>query len=198
MHSMERRLSESVTPSSAKLQLGCGHNLRVGWVNHEMIALPGVDVVHDLRQCPWPFPDQSFEQVYADNVLEHLPDTVGAMEEIYRITKPGANIFLGVPYWNSFEAWGDPTHTRVFTEETFEFFDPTTWRGRERSYYTKARFKVDRIVYCINFAKPLSRSVAAYRFGMKAESKIFKTALRVLAAYLCNVIHGLDIHLTRL
>jgi hypothetical protein len=33
---------------------------------------------------------------------------------------------------------------------------------------------------------------------MKAESKIFKTALRVLAAYLCNVIHGLDIHLTRL
>ena len=77
-----------------------------------------------------------------DNVLEHLGDTTQTMEEIYRITNPGAKVFLAIPFWNSFEAWGDPTHERLFSEEIFEFYDPTTWRGEDRAYYSKAKFKI--------------------------------------------------------
>ncbi len=185
-------------PSRTKLHLGCGHIIKEGWLNHDIAELPGVDLVHDLRVFPWPLADGQFEEVYADNVLEHLRDTTRTMEELYRITKPGAKVFLGVPFWNSFEAWGDPTHERLFSEEIFEFFDPTTWRGEERLYYSKARFKIDKIVFCVNPFKPVFRSRSLYRFNRKIEHYAVKAVLRFFATYFCNIIHGLDIYLTRI
>jgi hypothetical protein len=128
--------------------------------------------------------------------LYSLP-SIKSVEKIYTATKPGAKIFIGVPFWNSFEAWGDPTHQRLFSEEIFEFFDPTTWRGKERSYYTNARFKIERIIYCINPFKPLSRSTKTYRFGRRVKNRYLKSILRFFATYSCNVIHGLDVYLTR-
>ena len=180
-----------------KLHLGCGHVIKDGWLNHDIAELPGVDVVHDLRTFPWPFEDGQFDEVFADNVLEHLRDTTRTMEEIYRITKPGAKIFLGVPYWNSFEAWGDPTHERLFSEEVFEFYDPTTWRGQDRAYYSKARFKIEKIAFVINPFKPLFDSQRLYRYSRRVENHFGKLIIRFFATYLCNVIHGLDVYLIR-
>jgi SAM-dependent methyltransferase len=181
-----------------KLHLGCGHIIKEGWLNHDIVELPGVDVVHDLRVFPWPFPDSQFDEIYADNVLEHLPDTMTTMEEIYRITKPGAKIFLGVPYWNSYEGWGDPTHERLFSEEKFEFFDPTTWRGEERAYYSKAKFKIEKIAFVVNPFKPLFADRRLYRFSRRIDHPAAKAVIRFFATYLCNIIHGLDVYLTRL
>ena len=39
------------------------------------------DVLCDLNQYPYPFKDSSFDQVYADNVIEHLTDVVRTVEE---------------------------------------------------------------------------------------------------------------------
>ena len=181
-----------------KLHLGCGHLIKEGWLNHDLVQLPGVDAVHDLREFPWPFADGQFDEVHADNVFEHLRDTTRTMEEVHRITQPGAKIFIGVPFWNSFEAWGDPTHERLFSEEIFEFYDPTTCRGKQRAYYSKARFQIEKIVFCINPFKPLFRGVSFFRFGRQIEHPALKAVLRGFAAYFCNVIHGLDVHLIRL
>ena len=181
-----------------KLHLGCGHIIKEGWLNHDLAQLPGVDVVHDLREFPWPFADGQFDEVHADNVFEHLRDTTRTMEEVHRISKPGAKIFIGVPFWNSFEAWGDPTHERLFSEEIFEFYDPTTWRGEERAYYSKARFQIEKIVFCVNPFKPLFRDRWFYRFGRRIEHPWGKAVLRAFATYFCNVIHGIDAHLIRL
>jgi hypothetical protein len=85
-----------------------------------------------------------------DNVLEHLPETTRTMEELWRIMQFSGKLFIGVPYWNSFEAWGDPTHEKLFSEEIFEFYDPTTWRGKDRAYYSKAKFKIEEIAFCVN------------------------------------------------
>ena len=85
----------------AQLQLGCGHDAKPGWINQDMVQLPGVDVVHNLNIRPWPWADGSIDEVWAKDVLEHLPNTVEVMEEIYRITRPGATVYIAVPYWNS-------------------------------------------------------------------------------------------------
>ena len=129
----------------SKLHLGCGSLIKKGWLNHDMVALPGVDVVHDLRQFPWPFDNGQFDDVYMKDVLEHLPDTIGTMEELYRITKPGAKVHITVPYWNSCTALGDPTHVRLFNEFMFEFFDPRSNQCKERPYYSTARFYIKRM-----------------------------------------------------
>jgi SAM-dependent methyltransferase len=184
--------------TKTKLHLGCGHIIKEGWLNHDLAPLPGVDVVHDLRVFPWPFQDNEFEEVYADNVLEHLPDTITTMEEIYRIAKPSAKIFLGVPYWNSYEGWGDPTHEKLFSEEKFYFFDPSTSLGAERAYYSKAKFKIEKIVFVVNPFKPLFRHSFFYRFNWRAEHSFSKAFVRLFATYFCNIIHGLDVYLRRL
>ena len=112
-----------------RLHLGCGNNPKLGWINHDLVALPRVDVVHDLNDRPWPWADNEFDEVWAKDVLEHLPDTIQTMEELYRITKPGASTYIAVPYWNSWEAITDPTHVRQFNEFTFNFFDPKSHLG---------------------------------------------------------------------
>jgi hypothetical protein len=47
-----------------------------------------------------------------------------------------------VPYWNSQDWATDPTHRTAFNEYSFDFFDPTTRHGRERPYYSAARFSI--------------------------------------------------------
>jgi len=130
-----------------KLNVGCGMDVREGYVNLDVQQLPGVDVVHDLTVLPWPFDNDSFDEVLVMSVLEHLPNTVATMEEIWRICRDGAAVTICVPHWNSRTAWLDPTHVRPFDAETFDFFDPESELCRGRPYYTKARFRVEAITY---------------------------------------------------
>jgi SAM-dependent methyltransferase len=178
-----------------KLQLGCGHAPKAGWVNHDLVKLPGVDVVHDLREFPWPFRDQQFDEIYMKDVLEHLPDTIRTMDELYRITAPNALVYIAVPYWNSFEAIGDPTHLRQFNEITFDFFDPDSWRCRDRSYYAKARFRVERLGFALSPFQPVFRIPRLH--GFNVFNPAAKTVLRALASVFNNVIIGLEVYLRR-
>jgi SAM-dependent methyltransferase len=125
-----------------RLHLGCGHNVLPGWVNHDLAALPGVDVVHDLDEMPWPFASDRFDLVRLHHVLEHLREPIRAIEELHRITKDGGTVEVRVPYWNSKDWATDPTHRTPFNEFSFDFFDPSTRHGRERPYYSTARFSI--------------------------------------------------------
>ena len=58
---------------------------------------PGVDHNVDL-QC-LPFPDASYDFVYASHVLEHVPDDRKALREIRRILKPSGIAVLPVPLY---------------------------------------------------------------------------------------------------
>ncbi|WP_040339757.1 class I SAM-dependent methyltransferase [Candidatus Blastococcus massiliensis] len=44
-----------------------------------------------------PFPDASVDRVMASEVLEHIPDDVTAMAEIFRVLKPGGRMVMTVP-----------------------------------------------------------------------------------------------------
>lgn len=130
-----------------RLNVGCGRDVRAGWVNLDVAPLDGVDVVHDLSRLPWPFADDAFERIEMINVLEHLSDTIGTMQELHRISRPGGRVVIRVPYWNSPDAGTDPTHKASFTQHSFDYFDPTTFHGKDRSYYSTARFRIRRRTY---------------------------------------------------
>ena len=124
------------------LNLGCGSDIRNGYVNTDIVSLSGVDVVCDIKQFPYPFPDDRFSSLLLINVLEHLPDTINTLEEIYRVSKNGGHVTIRVPYWNSMEMSTDPTHISFFNERSFDYFDPTKPLCKRRPYYSKARFHI--------------------------------------------------------
>lgn len=85
------------------------------------------DVVHDLNVLPYPFDDDTFDEIHAYDVLEHF-GTQGdwrgyfaQFTELHRILKPGGVLCALVPAWDSPWAWGDPGHTRVITRGSLLF-----------------------------------------------------------------------------
>jgi len=129
------------------LNLGCGDEACPECVNIDVASRPGVDIIHDLQVFPWPLPSDRFDEVWAIDLLEHLPALVPTMEEIWRVSRNNAVVHVRVPYWNSRWAWVDPQHLRGYTEETFGFFDPNHKYGRQRPYYSTARFTTESVTY---------------------------------------------------
>jgi SAM-dependent methyltransferase len=136
-----------MTTSIKKINLGGGSEKREGYINIDIVPLPEVDIVADLRQGI-PLEDNSVDEMYSSNFLEHVPDTVKIMEEIWRVCKPGAKVMIKVPYFKSTAAFKDPTHCSFFTERTFEYFDrDLIASGKLPEYEVHADFKVEKIIF---------------------------------------------------
>jgi len=147
------------------VDLGCGTSKRPGAVGVDSNPAAHPDVVHDLEVFPYPFDDSSFDEIYLDNVLEHLNDVIGTMEEVHRIGAPGALVRIDVPYFRSRWAAIDPTHKHVFTVESFAYFDPTH-AFFDRYRYSRATFGLERVSFNERFPRRGIRAVVA-RFANK-------------------------------
>lgn len=129
---------------SNRLNLGCGEDIRSGYVNHDLTRhSPGVDVTHDLRVLPWPWEDDTAEEIRFIDVLEHLPEVVPIIDECWRILRAGGVLYLSVPHYEHQNAWLDPTHLRAFHLDSFDYFDPATYWGEKYWYYTERKWKVE-------------------------------------------------------
>ena len=105
-----------------KLNFGCGEKILPGYVNVDIVKLPGVDLVVNLDKTPYPFRDNEFDEIYADNVIEHLENFIEVLEELQRILRPRGKLIIKVPHFTSHDAWAHPQHKREFTYESFDFF----------------------------------------------------------------------------
>ena len=102
-----------------RLNLGCWNDYREGWTNVDMA--PPADVVCDLSVVPWPFADESYDEILAADILEHLPDFTAFMNECHRVLRPGGVLEVIVPM-PSDNFWLDPTHVRPYMPDTFHIF----------------------------------------------------------------------------
>jgi len=128
------------------LDLGCGNKKRPGAVGIDFNSRTAADVIHNLNVFPYPLESTLFDEVYLDNVLEHLDDVIAVMEEVHRVCKPGGLVKIILPYFRSIWAWIDPTHRHCFTVDSFSYFDPAHEHCQRYSYST-ARFAVERVVF---------------------------------------------------
>jgi SAM-dependent methyltransferase len=124
--------------SHETLNLGCGSKHLSHAVNVDITSRTNPDVVHDLNQLPWPFPDNHFCEVIANDVIEHLDSVITTFEEIHRVCRHGAVVRIAVPHFSSGNAFADPTHRQFFSYFTFDCFTAED----ERSFYTSARFRI--------------------------------------------------------
>jgi SAM-dependent methyltransferase len=107
---------------SDKLNLGCGHFYREGFVNVDRDPDSPADVIHDLDRSPYPFADGSFDYIEMSHVLEHLEHTSEAMREISRILRPGGTVLIRVPHFSrGFTHWD---HKRGFDVSFPYYFTP--------------------------------------------------------------------------
>lgn len=110
----------------------------------------GADVVHDLNDLPYPFDNESFDEIHAYEVLEHCGVQgdwrffFDQFTEFHRILKPSGLFYATVPSWNSCGAWGDPGHTRVINEMSIHFLQQSSYdeKGRPMTDY-RSFYKAD-------------------------------------------------------
>ena len=94
------------------------------------------DVVHDLTVFPYPFEDDTFDEIHAYEVMEHVGQQgdyrffFRQWEELWRILKPGG-VFAGTsPTASSGWAWGDPGHTRIVSPQCLVFLDQNEYQSQ--------------------------------------------------------------------
>lgn len=104
-----------------RIDLGCGPYKKAGFLGVDIAAVPGVDIVADLSKM-FPFGDSSVDELRAYDVIEHLVDRIHTMNEIWRISKPGATIDIRVPSSDGRGAFQDPTHVSFWNINSFKYY----------------------------------------------------------------------------
>ncbi len=131
-------------PPRPRLHLGCGQKILPGYMNVDIVAAPGVDLVCDVG-LGIPYPDGVFTEVLAIDFIEHIPPTrsIHLMNEIWRVLAPGGILKVHVPAAPGITAFQDPTHVSFWNEESFTYYEDGHPRRENYgvSYGIRARFR---------------------------------------------------------
>ena len=146
------------------LDLGCGSVPRNPYrrselcgVDIQLLELPGIDYRSaNLSIEPIPFPDNHFQSVSAFDFIEHVPrilplvDGSGTrfpfielMNEVWRVLAPGGLFYAITPAFPDPDAFVDPTHVNIITDESHLYFCGDAPDGR--MYGFRGHFEIVRV-----------------------------------------------------
>lgn len=143
-----------------RLDLACGQTPREGFEGVDLWG--GAKHQPNLLRFPWPWTDQSVDELFCSHFIEHIPmcyvtpkgeyihvptspedkDLFFAFfDECWRILKSGGLFTLVLPALRSNRAFQDPTHRRFIPSETFLYLHQA-WRAANRldHYGVKCNF----------------------------------------------------------
>ena len=110
-----------------KLNLGSGSKILDGYTNVDKYDYYKPDIVHDLEIFPYPFEDNSVDEILLSHVLEHIgqsPDVfLKIIKEFYRVCHNDSLIKIIVPHPRHDDFISDPTHVRPITILGLQLFD---------------------------------------------------------------------------
>lgn len=148
-----------------KIDFGCGQSkVSPEHIGVDFVQVEGVDVVHDLTVFPYPFADESIEEIHASHFFEHLDGHERAkfMEECHRIlispqkdefgntTKQG-KMRLIHPYGKSTRFFQDFTHKwPPLVEASYLYFNKG-WRDANKLTHGYYNLKCD-FDFSINYS----------------------------------------------
>ncbi|KAF0243288.1 MAG: type 11 [Planctomycetota bacterium] len=153
-----------------RLDLACGQSPREGFEGVDI--WPGAKHQLNLLRFPWPWADNSVDELHCSHFVEHIPmayltpqgdlspvPTTPAdkdlffafFDECWRILKPGGLMTVIVPALRSNRAFQDPTHRRFLPAEAFLYLN-RAWREAN---------KLDHYGVACNFVGPLGDGIPA-------------------------------------
>src|SRR5579863_9818467 len=129
-----------------KLNLGCGHDYRKDWVNVDFDSRVKCDLELNLFEYPWKgLEDNTYSEVVVRHFLEHVPEPIGFMDELWRVCAPFAEVSVIGPYWSSVGTHQDPTHKRGLCVPFFHYFSSRGRLGLGVDHYPiKADFTLEK------------------------------------------------------
>ncbi len=193
-----------------KLDLGCGSNKHGDdYIGIDISDETDANIIHDLNMYPWPFEDNSIDEVYCENYVEHIPHDTGVKEalfeantfeefkklyiekskldgyikffnELYRIMKPESKAIITVPYYTSVRAFGDPTHHRYVGDFSLLYLNKE-WRENNKLTHYGLTVNFD-IYYSFNVDEEMSLRSESVR------NKAFKENWNAIANMMAELI----------
>jgi SAM-dependent methyltransferase len=100
------------------LGLGCGAKKAPGAFGIDVGALPGVDLVRDLEETPYPLPETCADALHLNHVLEHFEDPLRVLEEVWRLARP-TRVYIRTPHYSGIYARIDPTYRHALSAASF-------------------------------------------------------------------------------
>lgn len=119
-----------------KLNLGCGNKRKEGFLGVDKFRSEASDIAADLEER-LPFEESSINEIWMDNLIEHIRDIPNLMKEIHRICINGAKVTIFTPHFSSLASWRDPTHFHHLS-----YFSMNHFEKKDILYCTGGGFKV--------------------------------------------------------
>ena len=112
---------------------------------------PLADIKADI--CKLPFENNTYDIIFCNHVLEHIPDDTKAMQELYRVLKPGGMAILQIPQDLSrnftfsddsivdqkerAKIFGQYDHVRIYGKDYFDKLRSIGFKVTEEDYTKK-------------------------------------------------------------
>ena len=170
------------------LDVGCGWNKTPGAVGIDSNPKAHADIIHDLGVVPYPLADNEFDEIICRHVIEHVPDVVALVTELYRIARPGGRLKFVAPHYSNPDFATDPTHRNHLNSYSFNCF------MEERQlfpFYTEVKLKPIRTyVSLANLWRALGIEALV---NMDQRWPSFRFTRKFWEFYLSNVIRGKEL-----
>lgn len=120
------------------LDVGCGRNKYPGAIGVDRNPNTNADIIADLDHFPWPLRDNSFREIRASHVIEHVADVIKTVEEFHRLLAPGGRVTIITPHYTDFSSFCDPTHRWHLNSFSLRYFGDD---NADFGYYSPVRFR---------------------------------------------------------
>lgn len=131
-NSRTRFLELAARFAEVNMELGPGDKPRfVESIKVDLLPLPGVDIVADVRNGLDFVPDNTVDAIYSSHFMEHISNVELVMRECWRVLKPGGRLHIIVPHFSNPFYYSDYTHASLWGLYTPCYFSKEAYFRRK-------------------------------------------------------------------